>query len=685
MLPAGFTLGAYRIEALIGRGAMGAVYRGVHLDSGAPAALKIIHADLLAGQEREIMQARFRQEAHIGLQLRHPLIVRVYDCGEQNDLLYLSMELVEGQELGRLLTQQPALPLGMHLAVALQVLNALTYIHQHGVVHRDIKPSNIMVRPDYTIALTDFGIAHLRGSQLTQVGELLGSPLYMAPEQLRGEAVDSRADLFSLGVLLYLLLTHRKPFMADSLAALMQKILHEDPEPPSRANPALPTIFDAVLQRALEKDPARRFTSASAFADALRQARAEALDATRIAPAPRSRRPTASADALAAPAPLTEFWIAPLTALVQECLSERATISRLRQLEQQLSAALAQVSRTSLTESLTLYRQRLQSWCAEQPLGALAERIEQAAPLPGRILHDARGDWLELVRLFALLDNAGRQLGLAPVAARQQIIDVLSGAFLNYSSLLNILLFSADGPQLTRISADLIRLDLLQLAVEELGADVEVRQMRQTLRLFANQVISRVNALIRHFLDGHDPLARFDVANVLVEVEELIALAERLLADSQVVAVGQPGGLAMAQLIENARSLGQALAGELIQHWRHEEQRTRDYGQPAFSAGQAVFLGRLRQLGLLYRFAAYWQTSEAQLNTLYQWARDLRGALENLANALLAALETGVHPTATANLLWARLTVIAELAEQFGWPELHQRVLLAARSWARTV
>jgi serine/threonine-protein kinase len=122
MLQTGYVLGAYRIETLLGRGAMGAVYRGVHVDDGALAAVKTVHADLLAGREREAMLARFRQEAQIGMRLRHPLIVQVYNCGEQDGLLYLTMELVEGQELGRLLNQQPALSLSMNLAIILQVL-----------------------------------------------------------------------------------------------------------------------------------------------------------------------------------------------------------------------------------------------------------------------------------------------------------------------------------------------------------------------------------------------------------------------------------------------------------------------------------------------------------------------------------------------------------------------------------
>ncbi|HOW76911.1 MAG TPA: serine/threonine-protein kinase [Candidatus Competibacteraceae bacterium] len=693
MLPAGSMLGAYRLETLLGRGAMGAVYRGVRVDDGALAAIKTIHADLLAGRERDAMLARFRQEAQIGMQLHHPLIVRVYDCGEQDGLLYLTMDLVEGQELGRLLNQRPALPLVMNLAIVLQVLNALAYAHQHGVIHRDIKPANIMVRQDYTIALTDFGIAHLSGSQLTQVGELLGSPLYMAPEQLWGEPVDSRTDLFSTGVLLYFLLTHHKPFMADSLAALMQKILHEEPLPPSSVNRTLPAVFDVVLQQALAKDPAQRFASAAEFAHALRQARTEALNATVIASSPRRRRPViplnqTGANQATVVVPTVEARIESMTALVRECLTERATVSRLDRLAEQLAAALMLVGRAPAGDNETADRRRLRQWCVNLPLTALAEQIERDAPLPGRILQEARGDWLELVRLFALLRNAGRQIGNIPEldAARDRIIERLTDAFLNYSSVLNPLLFSVDGPQLTRLSADLMRLDLLQLALEELEADAEVRHVRQTLLLFANQVMSRINALIRQFLEGHDPLVRFDVANLLVEVDELITLAERLLAGSSViVATGQPSGAAMAEFIENARTLGRVLADELIRQIQQEQRHTVGIEQPSFSSGQTVFVGRLRQLGLFYRFVAYWQTSDGRMESLCLMATEMHCQLEDITNALLAALQTtaDAESSVAADLLWARLTIIADLAEQFGWPALHQRVLLTARSWVQ--
>ncbi|MCC8999558.1 MAG: serine/threonine protein kinase [Candidatus Contendobacter sp.] len=296
MLRNGQIFGSYRIESLLGRGAMGVVYRGVDIRDDEPVAIKTVRSELLTGSECDAILARFRQEADIGMRLRHPRIVRVRDYGVQEDILYLAMEFVTGQELGKLLESKPKLPLAMSLALMLQVLNALAYAHDQGVIHRDIKPANILVRPDYTITLTDFGIAHVGGSELTQTGDVLGSPLYMAPEQLRGEPVDGRADLFAVGVVLYYLLTQRKPFSADTLAALMYRVLCEEPPPPSTVNQALPVAFDAVLRRALAKDREARFSSALDFAVALRQARIEAVETTVVMSAdgsPKSAWPTA--------------------------------------------------------------------------------------------------------------------------------------------------------------------------------------------------------------------------------------------------------------------------------------------------------------------------------------------------------------------------------------------------------
>jgi len=690
MLRAGQYLGVYRIEALLGRGAMGSVYRGVCLSDDQPVAIKTVHADLLARPEREAILSRFRQEAAIGMRLHHPLIVQIHDCGEQDGILYLTMQLVEGQELGRLLEQQPTLPLGMNLAIVLQMLNALAYAHEQGVIHRDIKPSNILVRRDYTIALTDFGIAHVHGSELTHTGELLGSPMYMSPEQLRGESIDQRADLFSAGVVFYYLLTHRKPFIADSLATLMYKVLQEEPPPPSTLNRALPALFDNVLQRALAKHPTQRFTNALEFAAALRQARIDALEATIVlSPGQRGKRTASPAQAhleqqtLLIPTPAT--LVEQIAALAQKCLTERATRPRLQQLTEWFDLWFAWQERASAEIDHDAERQRLREWYTGNLLEALAERIRHDAPLPGQTLTEARGDWLELIGLFALLCKVMHRLDPAPAldAVRYRIIQELTGAVFHYSNALNRLLFSEDSPQLIHISADFTRLELLQLALEELEADAEMQTIQQTLLLFANQVMSKINTLIRQFLGSHDPLARFEVTSLLVEVEEMIVLAERLLewgaGTAAVEAVG-PGGMAMTEFLESAQALGQLLADELVQQFHQEQSRSLESGQPAFSSSQAIFVGRLRQLGLLYRFAVRLEPS-VQIELLHQLTSEVYHCLKQLTEGLLAILEAmdSQQAAATTELLWARLSVIAELAEQFAWPELQQLVLQAAR------
>ena len=631
MLRNGQLFGSYRIENLLGRGAMGVVYRGVGIGDDQPVAIKTVRSELLTGSECDAILARFRREADIGMRLHHPRIVRVRDYGEQEGVLYLAMEFVAGQELGKLLESQPKLPLAMSLALMLQVLNALAYAHAQGVIHRDIKPANILVRPDYTIILTDFGIAHIGGSELTQTGDLLGSPLYMAPEQLRGEPVDGRADLFAAGVVLYYLLTQRKPFAADTLAALMQRVLCEEPPPPSTVNQGLPVAFDAVLRRALAKDRETRFSSALGFAAALRQARVEADQRTVIIPVGRLQK---------------------LDSPIAEAVLERDEWRRLQQV-----------------------------W-GGAALTTLAETILRDAPLPGRVLQDARGDWLDRVGLFTRLWNAGRRLGNEQSAdiTRAGLLQQLTGAFLDYAGTLNQLLFSEDNPQLLRISADFARLDLLRLALEELGAGAEARRVQQAQILFASQVMSKVNSLIRQFIDRRGPLARFGVASLLVEIEELIVLAERLLEGSEtaVAEAAAPGGAMLAEFMDNAHRLGRILGQELSQQVQAESQQDAAGRTGSDDLGQALFVGRLRQLGLLYRFATRMEDRE-HTETLRALAIEMHDFLNGLTDQLLTGA-ANAEPPLISEQRSARLSVIAELAEQFVWPELRQSILLAIRN-----
>ena len=686
MLRTGQTLGAYRIEALLGRGAMGVVYRGVGGDSGEPVAIKTLRTDLLVGPERGSILARFRQEAEIGQRLRHPRIVRVRDYGEQDETLYLVMDLIPGQELGRLLEQRPELPLGMSLALLLQVLNALAYAHDQGVIHRDVKPANILVRQDFTLVLTDFGIAHVGGSELTQTGDLLGSPTYMAPEQLRGEPLDGRADLFAAGVVLYLMLTGQRPFTADSLATLMQRVLYEDPPTPSAVKRELPTVFDPILRRALAKDRAQRFTSAREFAAALRQTRTALQEATVITSGRRSPRSSMPSTATAGERTVAiadpPVRVERLTNLVRECLIERITGRRLQEFQDNLEAWFAaETSAPADSAVRAAEARRLREVFEGEGLAALVELIRRDAPLPGRVLQDARGDWLERVHLLALLRNAGRRLGAgsAAAAAHAGLVQELSGGFMAYANTLNRLLFDDDSPQLVRISADFLRLDLLQLALEELGAETEGRSVQQMLLLFANQVMGKVNTLIRQFLDRRDLLARFGVASLLVEIEELIVLVERLLEGGEPAAVEatHPGGVVVTEFFDNLRRLGRLIGRELVQQIRLEAHPD-DASAPALEQERRLFVGRLRQLGLLYRLTTHLEAAAPTL-PLQDAVAETHRFLNRLTDRLLADASTPDHPIVVERS-WERLSVVAELAEQFGWLELRQRILQAGRS-----
>lgn len=261
-------LGRYQVLRELGRGAMGVVYEGRDPDSGLRVALKTVRRERLAEAEaREILQ-RFKREAEAAARLTHPNIVAVYEYGEDAGVVFIAMEYADGRELKASLDGAEPFPLAPIQNVMAGVLAALGHAHAHGVVHRDIKPANIFLLQDDRVKVGDFGIARVESSNLTQVGAVLGSPSYMSPEQFMGRPVDGRSDLFSAGVLLYQLLTGSRPFTGH-LGAIMQQVLKEDPLPPSRCRQGVPPAFDAVVAKALAKQPEARFQNAEQFAAAL--------------------------------------------------------------------------------------------------------------------------------------------------------------------------------------------------------------------------------------------------------------------------------------------------------------------------------------------------------------------------------------------------------------------------------
>jgi serine/threonine protein kinase len=263
-------LGRFELVSEIGRGAMGIVYKAKDPMLERTVAIKTINLTM-DKDGAEMYEKRFYQEARAAGGLNHPNIVTIYDIGRSESLCYMAMEFIEGAELRTLLLPGKPLPVQKGLSIAAQVAEGLAYAHERGVVHRDIKPANIMVPETGPVKITDFGIARMRTSNVqTQTGMMMGSPKYMSPEQVIGKRADHRSDLFSLGVILYEMLTGAAPFTGESVNAVMYQIVNFVPPAPSAINPATPPALDAIVARMLAKALDERAQSAAEIARGLR-------------------------------------------------------------------------------------------------------------------------------------------------------------------------------------------------------------------------------------------------------------------------------------------------------------------------------------------------------------------------------------------------------------------------------
>jgi len=293
--------GRYRIQRKLGAGGMADVYLAEDQELGRRVAIKILNSR--HGNDDQFIE-RFRREAKNAAALNHPNIVSIYDRGEAEDTYYIAMEFLDGRTLKELIVGRGAAPINVAIEYARQILSALRFAHRHGIVHRDIKPHNVLVDGEGRVKVTDFGIARAGTSQMTETGSIVGTAQYLSPEQAKGGEIDPRSDLYSLGVVLYELLTGKPPFDGETPVEIAMKHLSTTPKPPSALRPDVPPELDMVVMRALAKNPDERYQSADEMeGDLERVARGAKVSATTMDTATQVlRRPAAAAAAASATA-----------------------------------------------------------------------------------------------------------------------------------------------------------------------------------------------------------------------------------------------------------------------------------------------------------------------------------------------------------------------------------------------
>src|SRR5688572_7816115 len=271
------TLGRYNIERTLGKGAMGVVYEGIDPKLNRRVAIKTILKSHLDPDTAKDYSMRFSREAQAVARLNHPHIVQVYDFAEEGDIAYLVMEFIRGKELKNFFDANERFDIKEAVRIMGELLDALEFAHNAGIIHRDIKPANVMLDAQARTKLTDFGVARVTDNdrtqaERTQAGTMVGTPAYMSPEQITGGSIDKRTDVFSAGIILYQFLTGEKPFTGGGAWTIAKKIIQEDPPLPSTLNNAVTPLFDAVVNKALSKNPETRYQSAKDFGVALKRA-----------------------------------------------------------------------------------------------------------------------------------------------------------------------------------------------------------------------------------------------------------------------------------------------------------------------------------------------------------------------------------------------------------------------------
>lgn len=261
----GDQLDHYRIESVAARSGMASIFRGTDSRTGRPVAIKVPHPEM---ESDPVFYERFQREEEIGKKLDHPGVMRVM-ADDDRSQIYMVMEWVEGRLLREILNEQRKLPVERAARIAVSILDALEYIHTHGVVHRDLKPENIMVDAEDRTKLIDFGIAANTGARritFAKLSKTMGTPDYISPEQVKGKRGDARSDLYSLGVMLYEMVTGKVPFPGPNPFVIMNDRLLNNPVPPREIAPEISPQLQEIIYRAMERDPAKRYASAREFA-----------------------------------------------------------------------------------------------------------------------------------------------------------------------------------------------------------------------------------------------------------------------------------------------------------------------------------------------------------------------------------------------------------------------------------
>jgi eukaryotic-like serine/threonine-protein kinase len=372
-------LGRYVVQSELGRGAMGVVYKATDSVLERPVAVKTVNITL-EREHADKYEARFYQEAKAAGGLNHPNIVTIHDVGKAGNVVYMAMEYIEGVELRTLIGEGHRLALPQALSIAAQVAEGLAYAHKRGVVHRDIKPANIMVVANGPVKITDFGIARMRGaSELTQTGMLLGSPKYMSPEQAIGKRADHRSDIFSLGVILYEMVSGAAPFNGENVTALMYQIVNFVPPAPSALNKAVPQLLDHIVAKMLAKPLEERYQDAAELARDLRACERQVLGG---APTASPAQPPAAESATPQPT---------LLGATQKTIVLAQSVNRTREADQVVEVAAAPARGVATSFDSTEATQRLASLTGVTQPQTATQAIKSMPRAPGRW---RRRDWL---------------------------------------------------------------------------------------------------------------------------------------------------------------------------------------------------------------------------------------------------------------------------------------------------